>query len=83
VDQKQTTKKQKNVVKAEEMVTNQDFWKRVKYSFYATLIFLIVTNPITFNLTKAVTKGIPSVTYFVHAALFFLLSLATMMIPNL
>jgi hypothetical protein len=65
------------------MSSNQDFWKRVKYSFYATLIFLIVTNPITYNFTQTFTKGVPSITYIVHAALFFVLSLATMMIPNL
>ncbi len=65
------------------MATNQDFWKRVKYSFYATLIFLIVTNPITHNLTSKLTRGIPSAAYIVHAALFFALSLATMMIPKI
>ena len=65
------------------MSANQDFWKRVKYSFYATLIFLIVTNPITYNLTSKLTGGVPSAAYIIHAALFFILSLATMMIPKI
>ncbi len=68
-----------------------DFWKRVKYSFYSTLVFLLFTNPMTYSFTQSMFKGIltieqggvPTPTgYFVHGFLFFLTILGLMMFPK-
>ncbi len=65
------------------------FWNRVKYSFYATLIFLLITSPITYQFTDKIFRGSISVLnnniptpsgYFLHTILFFLVTLAFMMI---
>lgn len=68
-----------------------DFWKRVKYSFYATLVFILITNPVTYRFTNTVFKGMVTVLengsptpagYFLHVGLFFLTTLAIMMFPR-
>ena len=65
------------------------FWNRVKYSFYATLIFLLITSPIAYQFTDSLFKGsivvlynqTPTASgYLLHAVLFFLVTLAFMMI---
>ena len=65
------------------------FWKRVKYSLYSTLVFLILTNPMTYAFTQSmvpmtiVDDGVPTSTgYFFHALLFFLTILGLMMFPK-
>jgi hypothetical protein len=73
------------------MRVSTDFWKRVKYSFYATLIFLLLTNPMTYRFTQTmfqglftvIQNGIPTPSgYFLHGLLFFLITLAVMMFPK-
>ncbi len=68
-----------------------DFWKRVKNSFYATLVFILVTNPMTYRFTNNIFKGAVTVLengtptpsgYFLHVVLFFLTVLAIMMFPR-
>jgi hypothetical protein len=68
-----------------------DFWKRVKNSFYATLVFIVVTNPMTYRFTQSMFQGYVNVLqngvptpagYFLHAGLFFLTVLAIMMFPR-
>jgi hypothetical protein len=70
---------------------NLEFWRRVKYSFYGTLVFLLITNPMTYRFTQAMFQGsfnvlqgvVPTPAgYFLHAVLFFLLTLAIMMFPR-
>jgi hypothetical protein len=67
------------------------FWRRVKYSFYATLIFILITNPMTYRFTQTMFQGsllvlqngIPTpIGYFLHVILFFLVTLAVMMFPK-
>jgi hypothetical protein len=67
------------------------FWKRVKNSFYATLVFILITNPITYRFTNTIFKGMVTVLdngiptpsgYFLHVGLFFLTVLAIMMFPR-
>jgi Na+-translocating ferredoxin:NAD+ oxidoreductase RnfA subunit len=62
---------------------NFDFWRRVKYSFYATLIFILITNPILYQFTELVFQiKNPALQYFFHVFLFFMVSLAVMMFPR-
>lgn len=67
------------------------FWRRVKYSFYSTLVFLILTNPITYAFTTSMMQGTFTVArngtpttngYFFHGFLFFLVILGLMMFPK-
>ena len=66
------------------------FWRRVKYSFYSTLVFLILTNPMTYTFTQSMLQGIPivrngiltSTGYFLHGFLFFCMILGLMMFPK-
>ena len=66
------------------------FWKRVKYSFYSTLVFLLLTNPLTYAFTQSMFQGVvmvksgvlTSTGYFFHAFLFFLTILGIMMFPK-
>lgn len=60
-----------------------EFTKRVKYSFYATLVFLILTNPITLSTLESIFGFSSSSTggYFILAALFFCCILGLMMFP--
>lgn len=66
-------------------------WRRVKYSFYSTLVFLLITNPMTYAFTQGIFKGslpiiqngIPTPAgYFLHAALFFLVIFGIMQFPK-
>lgn len=68
-----------------------EFWRRVKYSFYATLVFLLFTSPITYRFTNTMLQGAITVLqngvptpqgYFLHAVLFFLTYLGIMMLPK-
>lgn len=68
-----------------------EFWRRVKYSFYATLIFILVTNPMTYRFTQTMFQGaliilqngnLTPAGYFLHVGLFFLITLAIMMFPK-
>jgi hypothetical protein len=62
---------------------NPQFWRRVKYSFYATLIFILITNPVMYQFTELVFQmKSPMVQYFFHIFLFFLISLSVMMFPK-
>jgi len=65
-----------------------EFLTRVKYAFYATLIFILVTNPITTIFTQSLFQGslillhnniLTSVGILFHIVLFFLLFLSVMM----
>ena len=56
--------------------------KRVKYSFYATLVFLIITNPITIKTLQNLFNFSPVEGYFFHAFLFFSCILGLMMFPH-
>ena len=66
------------------------FWKRVKYSFYSTLVFLILTNPVTYIFIQSMFQGISlvkngvltSTGYFFNGFLFFLTILGLMMFPK-
>ena len=67
------------------------FWLRVKYSFYSTLVFLVLTNPLTYAFTqgmvqgfmKVIDSGVPTAAgYFLHGFLFFLIILGLMMFPR-
>ena len=61
---------------------------RVKYSFYSTLVFVLVTNPTVLQLLQNLFGGILShdsltpVGYFVQIILFFLVILGLMMFPK-
>lgn len=57
---------------------NDELLLRIKYSFYSTLVFLLVTNPMTLKLIP--TDGASG--YFIQAALFFLIVLGIMMFPK-
>ncbi len=68
-----------------------DFWRRVKYSFYSTLVFILITNPMTFLFTQSIFKGaltilqngVPTAAgYFLHAGLFFFVILGIMQFPK-
>lgn len=67
------------------------FGLKVKYSFYSTLIYLLVTSPITYRFTQQlfgdmftiIQSGVPTPAgYFLHAFVFFALILAIMMFPQ-
>jgi hypothetical protein len=72
------------------MAVDITFWKRVKYSFYSTLVFLLLTNPMTYAFTQSMFQGVTMVRngvltstgYFFHAFLFFLTILGIMMFPK-
>jgi hypothetical protein len=74
-----------------ETAKEVEFWRRVKYSFYATLIFILVTNPMTYRFTQTIFQGsftiihngiLTSAGYFIHVGLFFLITLGIMMFPK-
>ena len=54
-----------------------EFWLRVKYSVFSTLIFLLVTNPMVVNVFGTEIKG-----YFFQVVLFFFATLGLMMFPK-
>lgn len=61
---------------------------RVKYSFYSTLVFVLVTNPTVILLLQKFFGGILSndaltpFGYFIQISLFFLIILGLMMFPK-
>ena len=64
---------------------------KLKYSFYSTLVFVLITNPMTYSFTQSIFKGaltivqngVPTAAgYFLHAALFFLVILGIMQFPK-
>ncbi len=63
-------------------------WLRVKYSFYSTLVFVLVTNPMMMKLLQDLFGGIlqggtlTPVGWFVQVVLFFVAILAIMMLPR-
>ena len=68
-----------------------DFWRRVKYSFYSTLVFLLLTNPMTYRFTQTMLQGSVTVLqggvltpagYFIHGLLFFLVIFSIMLLPR-
>ena len=68
-----------------------EFWRRVKYSFYSTLVFILITNPMTYSFTQSIFKGSLSIVqngvptaagYFLHVALFFFVILGIMQFPK-
>jgi hypothetical protein len=74
-----------------ETARELEFWRRVKYSFYATLIFILVTNPMTYRFTQTMFQGTFTVIqngiltptgYFIHVIIFFLITLSVMMFPK-
>lgn len=67
------------------------FWRKVKFSLYSTLIFILITSPITYRFTDSMLKGMVQVLqngvptpagYFLHVVLFFLCTLGVMMFPR-
>jgi hypothetical protein len=65
-----------------------DFWLRVKYSTYSTLVFVLVTHPtmiqVLQNIFGSILKnGDLTVTgYLLQVLLFFLVILSLMMFPK-
>jgi len=66
--------------------------QRLKYSFYGTLVFILISNPITYAFTNSLFQGtlfiiqnnVPtSIGYLVHSILFFLCLSAIFMIPKI
>jgi hypothetical protein len=53
---------------------------RMKYSFFSTLVFLLVTNPMTIKLLNINTQSATG--YFFQVILFFLIILGLMMFPK-
>jgi hypothetical protein len=68
-----------------------EFGRRVKYSFYGTLVFLLVVNPITIGFMQSIFRGIVNIVqdgrlttpgYLIQSLMFFLITLGVMMIPR-
>ena len=69
-----------------------NFALKAKYAFYATLIFFLIANPETFQMTQkslgwiiniADVGGCPtSAGFFLHTILFFLVLWAAMLFPR-
>lgn len=60
-----------------------DVTRRVKYSLYATLIFLLLTNPMTWKFTQTLYSGLSApIGYLFQGLVFFCLTLAALMFPN-
>jgi hypothetical protein len=69
-----------------------DLGLKAKYSFYSTLVFFLIANPLTYKFTQAILtpfqiikdrEGNPTtVGFFIHAVLFFFTILALMMFPK-
>ncbi len=61
----------------------EDLNRRVKYSLYATLIFLLLTNPMTWKFTQTLYAGLSDpIGYLFQGLVFFCLTLALFMFPN-
>ena len=68
-----------------------DILHRMKYSFYATVLYVLLSNPITYSFTQSmfqgslhiVQNGIPTaVGYLFHTVLFFLLFFSVLVFPK-
>ena len=68
-----------------------DILHRMKYSFYATVLYVLLSNPITYSFTQSmfqgslliVQHGIPTaVGYLFHTVLFFLLFFSVLVFPK-
>jgi hypothetical protein len=68
-----------------------DVLHRIKYSFYSTLVYILVSNPITYHFTQTlfqgslsiIQNGVPTtVGYCFHIVLFFLVMLGILMFPK-
>jgi hypothetical protein len=68
-----------------------DFFYRLKYTFYSTIVFLLITNPITYKFTQhlfdgslsILQNGMPTtIGYMFHSFLFFLVLLSVLMFPS-
>lgn len=72
--------------------TTLDLGLKAKYSFYSTLVFFLIANPLTYRFTQSILtpftiikdrEGNPTTTgFFIHAVLFFFTILALMMFPK-
>lgn len=60
---------------------NEELLLRIKYSFYSTLVFLLITNPMSLKLLKSFGLT-DNNSYFFQALLFFLIVLGLMMFPK-
>jgi hypothetical protein len=61
-----------------------EFWKRIKYSFYATLVFLLIANSMTYRFIQAMFQGFDHNTiYLLQGLLFFGIVFSIMMFPNI
>lgn len=64
-------------------MVGEDLNQRIKYSLYATLIFLLLTNPMTWNFTQTLLSGLSGpIAYLFQGLLFFCLTLAAFMFPK-
>jgi hypothetical protein len=72
-------------------VGTSDIIHRLKYSFYATLVFILISNPNTYSFTNSLFQGtlfivqndVPTaVGYLLHSILFFLCLSAIFMFPK-
>jgi hypothetical protein len=68
-----------------------DVLHRMKYSFYATVLYMLLSNPITYSFTQSIFHGsldivqnsVPTaVGYFFHSVLFFLLFFSVLLFPK-
>jgi hypothetical protein len=61
---------------------------KVKFSFYSTLIFFLVANPVTFRFVNGLLPGVAvngcptAVGFVLHSLVFFALSFFIMMLPK-
>jgi hypothetical protein len=63
--------------------TELSFLRRGKVSFYATLVFLLFTNPLAIRFQEMVFHGIPSaVQYLLRGLVFGLCLLGLLMFPS-
>jgi hypothetical protein len=59
------------------------FWRRVKVSFYATLVFYLLTNPLTQRLFATVFSGLPfGIHYLLTGIVFGFCLLGLLMFPS-
>ena len=62
---------------------SEDLNRRIKYSLYATLIFMLLTNPMTWKFTQTLYSGLSApVGYLFQGIVFFCLVFAVFMFPN-
>lgn len=62
---------------------SEDLNRRIKYSLYATLIFMLLTNPMTWKFTQTLYSGLSApVGYLAQGVVFFCLVFAIYMFPS-